>query len=58
MTFEGAIVKEQNVTFAVVVVKQHVVDNRGPKGRPSPLQGCSEGKVKQRRRARRGSSVP
>jgi hypothetical protein len=27
MTFEGAVVKEQNVTFAVVVVKQHVVDN-------------------------------
>jgi hypothetical protein len=27
MTFEGAVVKEQNVTFAVVVVKRHVVDN-------------------------------
>jgi len=27
MTFEGAVVKERNVTFAVVVVKQHVVDN-------------------------------
>jgi len=27
MTFEGAVVREQNVTFAVVVVKQHVVDN-------------------------------
>lgn len=27
MTFEGAVVNEQNVTFAVVVVKQHVVDN-------------------------------
>jgi hypothetical protein len=27
MTFEGAVVKEQHVSFAVVVVKQHVVDN-------------------------------
>jgi hypothetical protein len=27
MTFEGAVIKEQNVTFAIVVVKQHVVDN-------------------------------
>ena len=28
MTFERAVVKEQNVTFAIVVVKQHVVENR------------------------------
>ena len=28
MTFEGAVLKEQNVTFAVVAVKQHVVENR------------------------------
>ncbi len=27
MTFEGAVVKEQNVTFAIVVVKHHVVEN-------------------------------
>lgn len=27
MTFEGAVVTEQGVTFAVVVVKQHVVQN-------------------------------
>lgn len=27
MQFEGAVVKEQGVTFAVVVVKKHVVDN-------------------------------
>jgi hypothetical protein len=27
MTFEGAVVKEQNVTFAVVVVKEHVVND-------------------------------
>lgn len=27
MTFEGAIVREQNVTFAIVVVKPHVFDN-------------------------------
>lgn len=28
MTFQGALIKEQGVTFAVVVVKRHVVDNR------------------------------
>lgn len=27
MTFEGAVIKEQGVTFAVVVVKRHVLDN-------------------------------
>jgi len=28
MKFQGALVKEQGVTFAIVVVKQSVVDNR------------------------------
>ncbi len=28
MKFEGAVIKEQGVTFAVVVVKKHVVNNR------------------------------
>lgn len=28
MTFEGAVVREQGVTFALVVVKHHVVQNR------------------------------
>lgn len=28
MQFEGAVIREQNVTFAVVIVKKHVVDNR------------------------------
>lgn len=28
MTFEGAVIREQGVTFAVVIVKRHVVDNR------------------------------
>jgi len=27
MTFEGAIVQEQGVTFAIVIVKRHVVAN-------------------------------
>jgi len=27
MRFQGAVIKEQGVTFAVVVVKKHVVDN-------------------------------
>lgn len=26
MTFEGAVIREQGVTFAVVVVKRHVID--------------------------------
>lgn len=28
MRFHGAIIKEQGVTFAIVVVKKHVIDNR------------------------------
>lgn len=28
MTFEGAVIKEQGVTFAVVVVKRHILNNR------------------------------
>jgi hypothetical protein len=28
MTFQGAVVKEQGVTFAIVVVKKSVIDNR------------------------------
>jgi hypothetical protein len=28
MQFEGAVLREQGVTFAIVVVKRHVVDNR------------------------------
>lgn len=27
MTFQGALIKEQGVTFAVVIVKRHVVEN-------------------------------
>jgi len=27
MKFQGAVIKEQGVTFAVVVVKKHVIDN-------------------------------
>lgn len=28
MRFQGALIKEQGVTFAVVIVKKHVVDNK------------------------------
>lgn len=28
MTFQGAVIKEQGVTFALVVVKKHVIDNK------------------------------
>ncbi len=28
MKFQGAVIKEQGVTFAVVIVKKHVIDNR------------------------------
>jgi hypothetical protein len=27
MTFQGAVIREQGVTFAVVIVKQHVIGN-------------------------------
>jgi hypothetical protein len=27
MQFEGAVIREQNLTFAVVIVKKHVVDD-------------------------------
>jgi hypothetical protein len=27
MTFQGAVIREQGVTFAVVIVKQHVIDS-------------------------------
>ncbi len=27
MTFEGAVIREQGLTFAVVIVKRHVLDN-------------------------------
>jgi hypothetical protein len=28
MRFQGAVVREQSITFAIVIVKMHVVDNR------------------------------
>lgn len=28
MTFDGAVIREQGVTFALVVVKSHIVQNR------------------------------
>lgn len=28
MKFQGAIIKEQGVTFAVIIVKKHVIDDR------------------------------
>jgi hypothetical protein len=28
MKFQGSVIKEQGVTFAVVIVKKHVIDNR------------------------------
>jgi hypothetical protein len=27
MKFQGAIIKEQGVTFAIVIVKKHIIDN-------------------------------
>jgi len=29
MQFDGAVVRKQGVTFAVVVVKKHIIDNKG-----------------------------
>ncbi|HYE67330.1 MAG TPA: hypothetical protein VEA58_01890 [Anaerovoracaceae bacterium] len=33
MTFQGAIVKEQGVTFAIVIVKKSVIDNHSEANR-------------------------
>ncbi|MDF0591675.1 hypothetical protein [Candidatus Methanocrinis natronophilus] len=33
MRFQGAEIKEQGVTFAVVIVKKHVIDNRSEANR-------------------------
>lgn len=33
MTFDGAVIREQGVTFALVVVKSHVVQNRFEAGK-------------------------
>lgn len=33
MRFQGAVVKEQGVTFGIVIVKRHVVQNRGEAAR-------------------------
>jgi hypothetical protein len=44
MTFEGAVVREQGVTFAVVIVKSHVVQNRSEASRAiSSFQPCFPG---------------
>jgi hypothetical protein len=32
MTFDGAVIREQGVTFALVVVKSHIVQNRSEAG--------------------------
>ena len=28
MKFQGAVIKEQGVTFAIVIVKKHILDNQ------------------------------
>ncbi len=33
MTFQGAVIREQGVTFAVVIVKKHVIDSTSEAGR-------------------------
>ena len=33
MTFQGAVIREQGVTFAVVIVKMHVIDSSNEAGR-------------------------
>ena len=33
MTFQGAVIREQGVTFAVVIVKKHVIDSSFEAGR-------------------------
>jgi hypothetical protein len=33
MTFQGAVIREQGITFAVVVVKKHIIDSGAEAGR-------------------------
>jgi hypothetical protein len=33
MTFQGAVIREQGVTFAIVIVKKHVIDSSSEAGR-------------------------
>jgi hypothetical protein len=33
MTFQGAVIQEQGITFAIVVVKKHVIDSSTEAGR-------------------------
>ena len=33
MAFQGAVIREQGVTFAVVIVKKHVIDSSAEAGR-------------------------
>lgn len=44
MTFDGAVIREQGVTFALVVVKHHVVQSRFEVARAiSSFQSCFPG---------------
>jgi len=44
MTFDGAVIREQGVSFAVVVVKRHVVQNHSEARRAiSSFQPCFPG---------------
>lgn len=44
MTFDGAVIRDQGVTFALVVVKQHVVQSRFDAARAiSAFQPCFPG---------------
>lgn len=44
MTFDGAVIREQGVTFALVVVKYHVVQSRFEAARAiSSFQSCFPG---------------
>ena len=35
-SFQGAVIREQGVTFAVVIVKKHVISSRSRRAGPSP----------------------
>jgi hypothetical protein len=39
MTLEGAVVKEQGVTFAIVIVKQHTLSNSSSAGKAAASFG-------------------
>lgn len=58
MTFEGALITEQGVTFAIVIVKPHVVQNRIEANRTIQAFAPTFGGVPTVLMAQNGQGVP